>query len=51
MNTLRYCGAMASVEEYLHTFGISDIATNTSHTGIYARPFSQFYWARPADEA
>ena len=27
VNTLRHCGEMACVEEYLHTFGNSDITT------------------------
>ena len=28
VNTLRHCGEMACVEEYLHTFGTSDITSN-----------------------
>ena len=28
VNTLRHCGEMACVEEYLHTFGNSDITTS-----------------------
>ena len=27
VNTLRHCGEMVCVEEHLHTFGTSDIAT------------------------
>ena len=30
VNTLRHCGEMACVEEYLHTFGNSDITTGSS---------------------
>ena len=30
VNTLRHCGEMACVEEYLHTFGNSDITSYSS---------------------
>ena len=30
VNTLRHCGEMACVEEYLHTFGNSDITNQVS---------------------
>ena len=37
VNTLRHCGEMACVEEYLHTFGNSDITTIILY---YAGPLS-----------
>ena len=31
VNTLRHCGEMACVEEHLHTFGYSDIASISTY--------------------
>ena len=38
VNTLRYCGEMARVEEYLHTFGNSDITTLVLTEWSYIMP-------------
>ena len=47
VNTLRHCGEMACVEEYLHTFGNSDITTYSVKFSLGAN-FRDFRADRPA---
>ena len=42
VNTLRLCGEMAWVEEHLHTFGNSDIATMGPYISKYLDPPGTF---------